>query len=98
MRYLSTRGHPGRPGFEQVLIDGLAPDGGLYLPEAWPIVDPRAPADYPELVAATMRPFVVPDPLEQELASITESAYGSFRHPQVTPLREVGEEIGRAHV
>lgn len=91
MRYLSTRGHPGRPGFEQVLIDGLAPDGGLYLPEAWPMVDPRASAEYPELVTATMRPFVVPDPLEHDLTSVTESAYSSFRHPQVAPIREVGE-------
>ena len=92
MRYLSTRGDSGRPGFEQVLIDGLAPDGGLYLPEAWPLVDPRASADYPELVGATMAPFVNPDSLEHELTSIMRSAYGGFRHPEVAPLRAVGED------
>ena len=91
MRYVSTRGHPGRPGFEQVLIDGLAPDGGLYLPETWPLVAPPASADYPELVAATIHPFVVPDPLDHDLTSITANAYGGFRHPEVAPLREVGE-------
>ena len=91
MRYLSTRGHPGRPGFEDVLLEGLAPDGGLYLPEAWPRLHISTSASYPEVVAATLAPFVAPDLLEQELRSITEEAYASFRHPEVAPLREVGE-------
>ena len=91
MRYLSTRGHTDRPGFERVLVDGLAPDGGLYMPEAWPLVDSRSSADYPGLVADTMRPFVAPDALEQDLGSITDSAYSGFRHQEVAPLREVGE-------
>ena len=91
MRYLSTRGHPGRPGFEQVLVDGLAPDGGLFLPEAWPRIDVSGARTFPEIVAATMGPFVAPDPVGQDLGSITEAAYGSFRHPDIAPLREVGE-------
>jgi threonine synthase len=40
MRYLSTRGHPDRKGFCDILLEGLAPDGGLYLPEHYPRVDP----------------------------------------------------------
>ena len=39
MRYLSTRGHPDRKRFCEILLEGLAPDGGLYLPEAYPQVD-----------------------------------------------------------
>jgi threonine synthase len=39
MRYLSTRGHPDRKEFCQILLEGLAPDGGLYLPERYPQVD-----------------------------------------------------------
>jgi len=39
MLYLSTRGHPGRKRFCEILLEGLAPDGGLYLPEAYPQVD-----------------------------------------------------------
>lgn len=89
MRYMSTRGHPGRPGFEEVLVDGLAPDGGLFLPEAWPRLHISSSATYPEVVAATMAPFVTPDALEQELKSITEEAYAGFRHPEIAPLREV---------
>jgi len=94
MRYLSTRGgrgHSGRPGFEEVLLEGLAPDGGLYLPEAWPRLHISSSSTYQEVVAATLAPFVAPDSLEQELRAITEEAYASFRHPEVAPLREVGE-------
>ncbi|MEY3626153.1 MAG: hypothetical protein RL163_652 [Pseudomonadota bacterium] len=39
MRYLSTRGHPERRRFCEILLEGLAPDGGLYLPESYPQVD-----------------------------------------------------------
>jgi threonine synthase len=39
MLYLSTRGHPDRKLFCEILLEGLAPDGGLYLPEAYPQVD-----------------------------------------------------------
>lgn len=39
MRYLSTRGHPDRKRFCDILLEGLAPDGGLYLPEHYPQVD-----------------------------------------------------------
>ena len=39
MKYLSTRGHPERRHFCEILLEGLAPDGGLYLPEHYPQVD-----------------------------------------------------------
>ncbi|HYF42187.1 MAG TPA: threonine synthase, partial [Ramlibacter sp.] len=39
MQYLSTRGHPDRKRFCEILLEGLAPDGGLYLPESYPQVD-----------------------------------------------------------
>ena len=39
MLYLSTRGHPDRKRFCEILLEGLAPDGGLYLPERYPQVD-----------------------------------------------------------
>ncbi|MFP8835650.1 threonine synthase [Hydrogenophaga sp. XSHU_21] len=42
MRYLSTRGHPDRKRFCEILLEGLAPDGGLYLPERYPQIDPPA--------------------------------------------------------
>jgi threonine synthase len=39
MQYLSTRGHSGRKQFCEALLEGLAPDGGLYVPETYPRVD-----------------------------------------------------------
>jgi threonine synthase len=42
MQYLSTRGHPDRKRFCEILLEGLAPDGGLYLPEHYPQVDDAA--------------------------------------------------------
>jgi len=97
MRYLSTRGglgrgDSGRPGFEEVLIDGLAPDGGLFVPENWPGVDVSAESTYQGFVAATMAPFIVPDPVGEELGTITGAAYSDFRHPDIAPLREVGDD------
>ena len=91
MRYLSTRGDAGRPGFEEVLVEGLAPDGGLFVPESWPHVNVSGCDTYPEVVAATMSQFVAPDHLETQLRSIVKDAYADFRHPEIAPLREVGE-------
>ena len=42
MQYLSTRGHPERKRFCDILLEGLAPDGGLYLPETYPQIDDAA--------------------------------------------------------
>ena len=42
MRYLSTRGHADRPQYCDILLEGLAPDGGLYLPESYPQLDAAA--------------------------------------------------------
>jgi len=42
MRYLSTRGHADRKQFCEILLEGLAPDGGLYLPESYPQLDDLA--------------------------------------------------------
>ncbi|MEY3427238.1 MAG: Threonine synthase [Pseudomonadota bacterium] len=42
MRYLSTRGHADRKRFCEILLEGLAPDGGLYLPESYPQITPEA--------------------------------------------------------
>lgn len=91
MRYLSTRGHPDRPGFASVLLDGLAPDGGLYVPETWPRLHVGDARGYAEVVASVMVPFVSPDPLESELGGICKEAYAGFRHEEVAPVRDLGD-------
>ena len=45
MNYLSTRGHPDRKHFCDILLEGLAPDGGLYLPEHYPQISPARLAE-----------------------------------------------------
>lgn len=89
MRYRSTRGDSGRPSFATVLLDGLAPDRGLFVPDTWPQLQ-RAET-YPRTVAATLRPFVNPDPLKADLEDLAEAAYAQFRHPEVAPLRDMGQ-------
>lgn len=89
MEYLSTRGGaPGR-GFAAVLLDGLAPDGGLYVPRHMPTINPRA-GEYPQVAATMLRPFISPDPIAAEIEAIAAEVYGRFRHPDVAPIREMG--------
>ena len=91
MRYVSTRGDPGRPGFVGILLDGLAPDGGLFMPERWPAPGHRPTNDYAGLTAAVLNPYVAPDPLESDISALVAEAYAAFRHPEVAPLTEVGD-------
>jgi threonine synthase len=61
VRYVSTRGQAPSLGFGDVLLSGLATDGGLYVPEAWPALDPAlwaAPRPYAEVAAEVMWPYV----------------------------------------
>lgn len=89
MRYVSTRGRAGERGFTEVLLGGLAPDGGLYVPVEIPEL--ATPGDdYAAIVAAVVEPFVSPDPLATEVESSAHEAYRRFRHPEVAPLRDMG--------
>jgi threonine synthase len=92
-RYLSTRGGAHDVGFDVVLLEGLAPDGGLYLPEAWPDLTSLAAVagklPYAELVARTLTPFVGDALSEQAVTGAAEEAAAAFGHPDVAPLTEL---------
>lgn len=91
MRYRSTRGGAPERDFAQVLIEGLAPDGGLFVPTDLP--DAPTPGEsFADTVAAVAAPFVAPDPLADELGDICRQVYSGFRHPDVAPLRPVGPD------
>lgn len=91
MRYRSTRGGASDREFAQVLIEGLAPDGGLYVPAEIP--DVAAPGRaYADTVAAVTAVFVDPDPLAAHLEEICHQVYSTFRHPEVAPLRRMGAD------
>ncbi|MBA2283365.1 MAG: threonine synthase [Acidimicrobiia bacterium] len=86
MQYVSTRGLAPALGFADVLLEGLARDGGLYVPAELPSLPTPPPAgDYVGLAAAVMAPFAdVPD-----LAGQLAEAYAGFDHPDVVPLVEL---------
>jgi len=95
MRYISTRGGAAPRGFEDVLLAGLAEDGGLFVPEAWPTL---TPADwhalrglpFAELSARLLHRFAGDALTLDELRALTRDAYASFRHPAVVPLVQLG--------
>ena len=94
MRYLSTRGDEPDLGFNDVLLAGLANDGGLYVPERWPtLVTPSTARTYVERAVEVMLPFVEPDLDEATLTRLCTEAYGTFRHPAVVPLIQIDHRL-----
>ncbi|MCS6878622.1 MAG: threonine synthase [Geminicoccaceae bacterium] len=98
MMYLSTRGRAGRRSFEEVLLAGLAEDGGLFLPERWPALDRDRlealdGADYPATAAAVLAPFAEGCFEEDELLAMAREAYAGFAHPAVAPLRQLDPSL-----
>lgn len=93
--YVSTRGRAPELGFEDVLLTGLARDGGLYVPAAWPRLDTAeieglAGLPYVEAALTVMRPFVGRELADDELRGLLTEAYADFRHPAIAPLVQVG--------
>ncbi|MFO1075651.1 MAG: threonine synthase [Geminicoccaceae bacterium] len=93
--YVSTRGQAGRRSFEEVLLAGLAEDGGLFVPETWPAFSPaelRAMRglDYPALAARLLAPFTQGCFDHDELLTLARRAYGGFDHAATAPLRHLG--------
>jgi threonine synthase len=86
VRYVSTRGDAPTLGFADVLLAGLASDGGLYVPERWPTLGPSTARTYAERAVEVMLPFVEPDIDEVTLTRLCDDAYATFRHPAVVPL------------
>ncbi len=98
MKYISTRGAAPTLGFEEVLLAGLARDGGLYVPKRWPRFsesDIRALAGLPysELATRVIAPFVGDAIEDDELRRIAEEAYAGFDHPAVAPLKQLDSRV-----
>lgn len=98
MEYVSTRGSAPALGFEDVLLSGLARDGGLFVPAAWPAMDPDAiralrGLGYAEIAVRIVRPFIDADVLDHaELARLAQETYAGFDHPEVAPLRQIDDD------
>lgn len=98
MRYVSTRGEAPTLDFVEVMLAGLARDGGLYVPVSWPVLDAAAISGlagrpYAEVAVEVMRPFVGDSISEADLARMAREAYGTFRHPATAPLVQLGDNL-----
>jgi len=96
VKYISTRGNAPKLAFDDVLLTGLARDGGLYLPESWPQFSAADLAEmkdlsYVELAVKVMLPFVEEVVSRDELTQIVTDTYGSFDTDDVAPLVKLGD-------
>jgi len=94
VRYISTRGDAPALGFIDVTLAGLARDGGLYVPESWPVfpsekIAALAGRPYAEVACEVVRPFVGGTIPDADLDRMAHDAYGTFRHPAVAPLTQI---------
>lgn len=95
MNYVSTRGNAPELEFDDVLLAGLATDGGLYVPASIPKLDsiPDRALGYAGVAATVMRPFVGEGVIGSMLDELCTEAYAGFDHPDVAPLREVDDGL-----
>ena len=94
MHYVSTRGSAPVLEFDEVLLAGLARDGGLYVPKAWPRFSASewkalAGRPYAAVAHAVLKPYIGETIAEADLAPIIEDAYRGFDHAAVAPLKQI---------
>src|ERR1700678_3878786 len=92
-QYISTRGEAPDLGFCDVMLTGLARDGGLYVPDTWPRFAPETIAGffgrpYWEVAVEVIRPFVGGEITDADLGRMANEAYATFRHPAVVLLAQ----------
>ena len=97
MKYFSTRGH-GPVLFTEALLDGLAPDGGLYLPESYPEITAEKlesfkQKSFKEISVEIMAPFMAPEFTAEDVEKLVDEAYTSFAHEEITPLKKLEDNL-----
>jgi threonine synthase len=95
VQHISTRGEAPPLGFTEAMLAGLARDGGLYVPQTWPQLDTAsllafAGRPYAEVAVDIIGRFVDDCIAATDLARMVREAYGTFRHPAVAPLNQLG--------
>jgi threonine synthase len=96
MKYISTRGHAPILNFDDVLMAGLANDGGLYVPEFYPqlsksLIKKAATVPYIETAFHVMYPFVKECISEADFMTLINNAYGHFHHQAIVPLSQISQ-------
>lgn len=95
INYISTRGQAPRLSFEEVVMAGMASDGGLYVPDSTPHftaeeLEAMKGLSYNELALRIIQPFVGNCIPEKDLKKIITDSYATFDHNPVAPLKKIG--------
>ncbi|MEL7033907.1 MAG: threonine synthase [Pseudomonadota bacterium] len=91
MKYISTRGDAAPVDFVEACLTGLSPDGGLYVPEAWPQIAPAtANESYVQIATRILKAFAGDALSDADISGLCERAYASFSHASVAPLNQSG--------
>ncbi len=98
VQYVSTRGTAPVLDFDDVLLAGLATDGGLYLPESWPTfsaddIRSMQRMQYTELAVRVMTAFLGDRISEADFAAMVEDAYAGFAHNAVAPIKQLDADL-----
>ena len=98
MKYISTRGNVSKIGFIDTVLMGLAEDGGLLIPEKIPQIpveklQAMSQLTYQELAYEIISYYVDGEIPENELKELIEKSYGTFRHPEVTPVQKIKDNM-----
>ncbi len=98
MKYVSTRGRAPELEFEDVMLAGLARDGGLYVPSSWPEFSPKQiaamrGASYAQIAFQVMAPFVGSSISKDEFQALIDQAYAGFAHNAVAPLVQADADL-----
>lgn len=91
MKYISTRGNSAPVDFVEASLVGLAPDGGLFTPDAYPQIKPAgSEASYVDTATRILSAFAGPSLPQAVVQEMCMRAYGPFAHHSVAPLTQVG--------
>ncbi|KAG8702923.1 threonine synthase, partial [Ceratobasidium sp. 395] len=97
IRYFSTRGGSERLSFEEAVLTGLAPNGGLYIPDSIPSLPDNWISEWQnltfiELAHAVLSLYIPTSEIPSaDLRTLVEKSYGTFRHPDTTPIHQLSD-------
>tara|TARA_Y100000389_G_scaffold205061_1_gene262587 strand:- start:3324 stop:4724 length:1401 start_codon:yes stop_codon:yes gene_type:complete len=92
--YKSTRGEAKKLLFKDVIFEGLASDGGLYLPDTWPTLDKELIKDfskmsYQDIAFHVYKPYMDNSISDEVLKKIIQESYKNFTNKEITPLKKI---------
>ena len=97
IKYISTRGTSRKLTFKDVIFEGLASDGGLYIPETWPSIDKKKLSNfknisYQDIAFEVIKPYLDDSLSSNDLKNIIQKSYSSFNDDEITPLSKIEDD------